>query len=208
MSAAPDPTAGLSPRDRTLANALAARGSVVTAPSGQCAAAPMKRSATKKWKLAGAQTLAAARPELASNGAETPQAVFQQAKRASIVKVWKRRYSKEWENRIPSERTFLLAAYELLVSGQWLQAAIKYDDYPGDTENDCEEFKNAQTHIGLLSALMLTIMVTFLTSYSVFTAIIPAILTFLIWTSTLLYFFSMTWSIINMMALGQADTDV
>ena len=73
-----------------------------------------------------------------TEGREWNKEPWEQKQRASILNVWARRPSKDWETRIPSERTLLLALYELLVSGDWIRTQTRYDDYPGDTDTDID----------------------------------------------------------------------
>ena len=119
-------------------------------------------------------------------------------------RVWQA--SQAWEARMPSERSLVRAVYELLVTGSWLQANTRYDDYPDDREDDVDEFVSVQTNVGLLAALMLTIMGDMLFNYAETDHLLQAVLTVLIWTSTLLYFVSCTWSVFNIMVLSQSDT--
>ena len=77
--------------------------------------------------------------------------------------------AKYTRNHIPHVRGRLEAIVELLYSGAWLGASMKYDDYPGDTHEsnrDVGEFCTAQTNIAVLAALMLTILAAFLFEFA------------------------------------------
>lgn len=114
--------------------------------------------------------------------------------------------SQAWSVRMPSERSLLKAMYELIVTGKWLQANTRYDDYPDEKSEDVSDFVDVQVNVGLLAALMLTILADMLFNYAGARSLLEALLTCLIWTSTLLYFTSCTWSVFNIMCVTQSDT--
>ena len=95
--------------------------------------------------------------------------------------------------------------YELIVTSEWLN--MRYHDFPDDRKDDVPEFISVQENVGLLSALMLTILADMLFNFADASTMRKAVLTCLIWTSTLTYFVACTWSVFNIMCITQADTD-
>ena len=109
--------------------------------------------------------------------------------------------------KLPRERGICEAIWELLVSGQWLHAHTVYDDYPDEPGKDAKEFISAQTNIALLAALMLTVLADMMFTYGNMPTFVGLVLNVLMWTSTLLFFMSCTWSVFLIMCLTQADTE-
>ena len=113
-------------------------------------------------------------------------------------------------DRIPLSRTRVQALGELL-SGKWLQAHLIYDDFPADRESDVEAFNHGQTNFGLVSALMLTINVSYTVEMAEREMLGPhgtiagMIFGLAIVVSTALFFTSVGLSVFHMMAVGQAD---
>ena len=93
------------------------------------------------------------------------------------------------------------------MTGSWLHAHTRYDDFPDEPGKDTQEFISAQTNIALLAALMLTVMADMLFNFANEATFVGFLLTFLMWTSTALFFMSCTWSVFLIMCLTQADTE-
>ena len=113
-------------------------------------------------------------------------------------------------DRIPKARSRFQALGELL-TGKWLHAHLIYDDFPADRESDVEAFNHGQTNFGLVSALMLTINVSYTVEIAERDMLGPngtiagTIFGLTIVVSTALFFASVGLSVFHMMAVGQAD---
>ena len=129
---------------------------------------------------------------------------------AQVEKVEGTHHGDDPVDRIPESQTRLQSLGELL-TGRWLHAHLKYDDFPGDRDSDVEAFNKGQTNFGLVSALMLTINVSYMIEIAEREMLGPhgtiagLIFGLAIVVSTGLFFTSVGLSVFHMMAVGQAD---
>eukprot|EP00900_Chrysochromulina_parva_P000304 jgi/Chrpa1/10274/Chrysochromulina_OHIO_Genome00015344-RA len=92
-----------------------------------------------------------------------------------------------------SKRSWWRAAFELIVTGEWLNAHVRYDDYPNPDVDDLLIFKESMTNIGLLAALMFTVICEMLFNYASAATALSVVVSLCILAVMLLYFISCTW---------------
>ena len=105
-----------------------------------------------------------------------------------------------------SKRSWWRAAFELIVTGEWLNAHVHYDDYPNPDVDDLLIFKESMTNIGLLAALMFTVICEMLFNYASAATALSVVVSLCILAVMLLYFISCTWSVFNLLCTTQYDT--
>ena len=115
------------------------------------------------------------------------------------------RASQKWDSRIPSPRFIAWAIWELVITGTWLQARIKYDDYPYSESDEYQVFCDSMTNVGLLAALMMTVLADMLFNYADVTTVLSVCTSLCILAVMLLYLTSCAWSVFNLMCVSQAD---
>ena len=107
--------------------------------------------------------------------------------------------------RIPPLRSRLQAIWELVVSGKWLMAHTRYDDFPDPADDDVSTFGQSMTNVGLLAALLFTVIASMLFTYVDPTSPLSVLVSLVILTTMLLYFTSCTWSVFNLLCITQVD---
>lgn len=113
--------------------------------------------------------------------------------------------STAWQTRMPSLRSRFQAIWELVVSGAWLMAHTRYDDFPDPADDDVSTFGQSMTNVGLLAALLFTTIATMLFTYVDPTSPLSVLVSLMILTTMLLYFTSCTWSVFNLLCITQVD---
>ena len=117
----------------------------------------------------------------------------------------KRQDATTLHSRIPSLRSRLQAIWELVVSGKWLMAHTQYDDFPDPADDDVSTFGQSMNNVGLLAALLFTVIADMLFNYVDPTSPLSVLVSLVILTTMLLYFTSCTWSVFNLLCITQVD---
>ena len=117
----------------------------------------------------------------------------------------KRQDATTLHSRIPSLRSRLQAIWELVVSGKWLMAHTRYNDFPDPADDDVSTFGQSMNNVGLLAALLFTVIADMLFNYVDPTSPLSVLVSLVILTTMLLYFTSCTWSVFNLLCITQVD---